>query len=124
MINIVDFLGSAGIYKQRMSRNPSNQFLSRWVSSMVSETIGIELIKNIAAETVADGGTPTAYRANRAGTARYRSGPKAAGRTSMIDVIQWLLIHVANWRRHFPAGMHFAVRQQGDEVKSRTTTVS
>jgi hypothetical protein len=79
-----------------MPRSPSILLLSRWVSRLVSETIRVELIKDIAPEAVADGKTPTAYRANRAGTARFRSGPKAAGRASVIDVIQWLLIHVAD----------------------------
>ena len=88
-----------------------NHFLSRCVFRLVSKTIGVEFIKDIAAETVADSRTPTAYRTNRAGTARYRSGPKAAGRVSVIDVIQSRPINVANQRRHFSAGMHFAVGQ-------------
>lgn len=91
---------------------------------MVSETIGVELIEDIAAEAVTDGRTAAAYRTNRAGTARLRPGPKAVGRASVIDVIQSVLINVADQRRHFSAGMHFAVGQQGDEVESRPAAVT
>ena len=99
-------------------------FLSRCVFRLVSETIWVELIKDIAAETVADSRAATAYRTNWASTARFRSGSKAAGRDSVIDVIQSRLINVANQRRHFSAGMHFAVGQERDEVEGRPASVT
>ena len=42
----------------------------------------------------------------------------------MIDVIQALLIDVADQRGHFSAGMHFAVGEQGDEVEGRPAAVT